>query len=57
MREALERAYDDANLPPPTRPGVRLALAERFGVAPERVLLGAGSTEVIDAALRTFLRA
>jgi histidinol-phosphate aminotransferase len=32
-------------------------LAERFGVAPESVLLGAGSTEVIEAVLRTFVRA
>jgi len=57
VREALVRAYDDANLSPPTRPALRLALAERFGVAPERVLLSAGSTEVIDAAMRTFVRA
>jgi histidinol-phosphate aminotransferase len=57
VRDALARAYYDANLSPPTHPEVRLALAERFGVAPERVLLGAGSTELIDATLRTFLRA
>jgi histidinol-phosphate aminotransferase len=57
VREALEHSYDDANLSPPTRPPLRLALAKRFGVTPERVLLGAGSTEVIDAVLRTFLRA
>lgn len=57
VREALERTYDDANLSPPTHPPLRLELAERFGVTPDRVLLGAGSTEVIDAVLRTFLRA
>jgi histidinol-phosphate aminotransferase len=57
VREALNRAYDDANLSPPTRPPLRLALAERFGVTPERVLLSAGSTEVIDATMRTFVRA
>lgn len=57
VREALERSYQDANLSPPTRPPLRVALAERFGVTPERVLLGAGSTEVIDAVLRTFVRA
>jgi histidinol-phosphate aminotransferase len=57
VRDALERAYHDANLSPPTHPPVRLALAERFGVTPDRVLLGAGSTELIDAAFRTFLRA
>jgi histidinol-phosphate aminotransferase len=57
VREALARAYEDANLSPPTRPEVRFALAARFGVTPERVLVGAGSTELIDAALRTFVRA
>jgi histidinol-phosphate aminotransferase len=57
VREALARAYDDANLSPPPRPPVRLALAERFGVAPDRVLVGAGSTELIEAAIRTFVRA
>jgi histidinol-phosphate aminotransferase len=57
VREALARAYDDANLSPPPQPEVRLALAERFGVTPDRVLLGAGSTEVIDAVLRTFVAA
>jgi histidinol-phosphate aminotransferase len=55
--EALTRSYEDANLSPPTRPALRLALAERFGVTPERILLGAGSTEVIEAVFRTFLRA
>jgi histidinol-phosphate aminotransferase len=57
VREALQRAYDDANLSPPTLPPLRLALAERYGVAPGQVLLGAGSTEVIDATMRTFVRA
>ncbi len=57
VREALERAYDDANLSPPTVPPLRHALAERFGVGPERVLVGAGSTELIDATLRAFVRA
>lgn len=57
VRDALVRAYDDANLSPPPVPPLRLALAERYGVAPSQVLLGAGSTEVIDATLRTFVRA
>ncbi len=57
VRAALERAYADANLSPPPIPPVRVALAERFGVWPERVLVGAGSTELIEAAMRTFLRA
>lgn len=55
VRDALARAYDDANWSPPTNPEVRTALAKRFGVTPDRVLLGAGSTEVIEAVMRTFL--
>jgi histidinol-phosphate aminotransferase len=57
VRDALARAYEDANRSPSSRPPLRLALAERFGVAPESVLVGAGSTELIDATMRTFLRA
>ena len=57
VREALERSYGDANRSPSTRPPLRLALAARFGVSPERILLGAGSTELIDATIRTFVRA
>jgi histidinol-phosphate aminotransferase len=57
VREALSRAYDDANLSPPPRPEVLVALAERFDVAPERVLVGAGSTELIEAIIRTFVKA
>ena len=57
IREALERAYLDANLSPPAVPPLRRALAERYGVGVERVLVGAGSTELIDATLRAFVRA
>ncbi len=57
VREALERAYEDANLSPSTLPPLRLALAARYGVTSGHVLLGAGSTEVIEATMRTFLRA
>jgi histidinol-phosphate aminotransferase len=57
VRNALAHAYEDANRSPSSRPPLRLALAERFGVVPEGVLVGAGSTEVIDATMRTFLRA
>jgi histidinol-phosphate/aromatic aminotransferase/cobyric acid decarboxylase-like protein len=32
VKEALERAYGDANLSPPTLSPLRLALAEHFGV-------------------------
>lgn len=57
VHEALARAYDAANRSPSFRPPLRLKLAERFGVPPEGVLVGAGSTELIDATFRTFLRA
>ena len=57
VREALERAYLDANLSPPPVPPLRHALAERYGVGVDRVLVGAGSTELIDATLRAFVRA
>jgi histidinol-phosphate aminotransferase len=57
VREALERAYEDANLSPSTVPPLRLALADRYGVTSDHILLGAGSTELIEATMRTFLRA
>src|SRR5690349_22668383 len=57
VREALERSYTDANLSPPPRPPLRTVLAERHGVSPDSVLLGAGSTEVIDATVRAFVKA
>ena len=56
VREALECAYADANLYPPPVSPLRRALAERHGVDVNRVLVGAGSTELIDATLRTFVR-
>jgi histidinol-phosphate aminotransferase len=55
VREALERAYDDANFYPPLDPPLRTELAARHDVELERVLLGAGSTELIDALLRAFV--
>lgn len=57
VRKALEDAYEVANRSPSTMPPLRLALADRYGVEPGRILLSAGSTEVIDATLRTFVRA
>lgn len=57
VRVALERSYDDANLSPPPVPRLRLALASRHAVGSGQVLVTAGSTEVIDATLRTFVRA
>jgi histidinol-phosphate aminotransferase len=56
VREALERAYADANLYPPPVSPLRRALAERHRVEVNRLLVGAGSTELIDATLRTFVR-
>ena len=55
--EAIERAAAEANFYAPPVSALRHALAERYGVGPERVLVGAGSTELIDATLRTFVRA
>jgi histidinol-phosphate aminotransferase len=53
--EALRAAYDDANLSPLPVPRLRTVLAERHGVGTDQVLVTAGSTEVIDATLRTFV--
>lgn len=55
VREALERAYDDANFYPPLDPPLRAAVAERHRVPIEDVLVGAGSTELIDGLLRAFV--
>lgn len=57
VRQALARAYDDANLYPPLVPRLREVLAARHGVAVDGVLVGAGSTELIEATLRAFVRA
>lgn len=57
VRLALERAYEDANLSPPPLPPLQRALAGRHEVDPEQILVTAGSTEVIDAVIRTFARA
>jgi histidinol-phosphate aminotransferase len=57
VREALEAAYRDANLSPPPVSPLQVELARRHGVERAQVLVTAGSTEVIEAALRTFARA
>ena len=57
IRAALEAAYGEAHLYPPTVPPLRTAVAERHGVSQASILIGAGSTEVIDATLRAFVRA
>ena len=57
VARALTRAFDDANLSPPPVPPLAGALARRHEVGPHQVLVTAGSTEVIDATLRTFVRA
>ncbi|MHB1835267.1 MAG: pyridoxal phosphate-dependent aminotransferase [Solirubrobacteraceae bacterium] len=57
VANALAAAFGDANLsPPPVSPLAR-ELARRHGVEIGQVLVTAGSTEVIDATLRTFVRA
>jgi histidinol-phosphate aminotransferase len=57
VRRALIDSYEDANLSPPPIPPLRRALAEHHGVGVDQVLVTAGSTEVIDATLRTFVHA
>jgi histidinol-phosphate aminotransferase len=57
VQAALTGSYGDANLSPPPVPPLRVALAEHHGVGTDQVLVTAGSTEVIDATLRTFVRA
>jgi histidinol-phosphate aminotransferase len=57
VRQALIESFQDANLSPPPIPPLRLALAEHHGVGADQVLVTAGSTEVIDATLRTFVHA
>src|SRR6202012_2359310 len=57
VQAALAAAFSDANLSPPPVPPLRVALAEPHGVGIDQVLVTAGSTEVIDATLRTFVRA
>jgi histidinol-phosphate aminotransferase len=57
VRQALADAFDEVNLyPPPLSPLAR-ELAARHGLDVSWILLSAGSTEVIDATLRTFVRA
>jgi histidinol-phosphate aminotransferase len=57
VARALAEAFGDANLSPPPVPPLARELAVRHGVGLDQVLVTAGSTEVIDAALRTFIRA
>jgi histidinol-phosphate aminotransferase len=57
VERALANAFEDANLSPPPVPPLARELAGRHRVEPEQVLVSAGSTEVIDATLRTFVRA
>lgn len=57
VARALADAFGDANLSPPPISPLARELARRHGVDVDRILVTAGSTEVIDAALRTFVRA
>jgi histidinol-phosphate aminotransferase len=54
---ALAEVYEHAHLYPSTAPPLRHGLARRHGVDLRQVLVGAGSTEVIDATLRAFVAA
>jgi histidinol-phosphate aminotransferase len=57
VARALAASFQDANLSPPPIPPLARELARHNGVELEQVLVTAGSTEVIDATLRTFVRA
>ena len=54
--EAVRQALATSNLYPPPSPPLRARLAARHRVDSDSVLLGAGSAEVIDAAIRAFVR-
>jgi histidinol-phosphate aminotransferase len=57
VARALAASFEDANLSPPPVPELARELAARHRVGLDQVLVTAGSTEVIDATLRTFVRA
>jgi histidinol-phosphate aminotransferase len=57
VKQALLEVFEQVNLYPPPHPPLAHALAQRHRVASSQVLVTAGSTEVIDATLRTFVRA
>ena len=54
---ALAETYAHAHRYPSTTPPLRRELAERLGLDVGQVAVGAGSTELIDAMLRAFVRA
>src|SRR5215469_16147183 len=55
--EAARRALGDANwYPDGGSKRVREVLAQRFGVRPEEIFVGLGSSEIIDLASRVLLR-
>ena len=54
--EAMRRALSNARLyPEPGAPVLREALAAHYGVAPERVIAGAGIDDLIDLTVRVML--
>jgi histidinol-phosphate aminotransferase len=54
---ALARAMDQASVYPDAQGlALKQALQRRFGIAPDRLLLGNGSSELIDLVARSFLR-
>ena len=56
LLDALHRAVETLRRYPDARP-LEAALAERFGVTPDRVLVTAGADDAIDRSCRTFLGA
>jgi histidinol-phosphate aminotransferase len=57
VRAALQSAFDDLNLYPPPVPSLTRELARRHKVQTAQILITAGSTEVIEATMRTFVAA
>ena len=55
--QAVAEALVQANLYPDSGRALRAALASRHGLTAANVLLGSGSSEVIDMVLRTFVTA
>jgi histidinol-phosphate aminotransferase len=55
VRAALQSAFDDINLYPSSTLSLAVELARRHHVQTAQILITAGSTEVIEATLRTFV--
>jgi len=54
--EAIAKAARGGNRYPGTNTAIRTRIGNRYGVGPDQVLVVGGSSEIIDAAMRVFLR-